>query len=209
MTIRILVADDQELARAGVKALLHGTDIEVAAQAVTAEQAVKCAATQHPDLVLLDVRMQNQSAFEALRQIRRQRPNLPVLIFTVSDSLADLIQAHQLGVMGYLCKTASREELVDAIHRAAAGQEAWSRQQRRKVRSPVLTREVADDGTALTPRELDVLKQVSEGLANEEIAERLDVSVETIKHHVKQILSKIGLDQRVQAALWAVRHGLA
>ncbi len=207
MTIRLLVADDEELARAGVASMVRGTEIEVISQADNTDQAVKRALSERVDVALLDIRMHGQNTLEVLGQIKRQRPDLPVLIFSASDSLADISQAHELGADGYLCKTLSRDELLEAIRRAAGGKETWTRQQRRRVRSTVLTKDVGD-GTALTPREIEVLKLLSEGLANEEIAERLEVNVETVKHHVKHILTKIGVEQRVQAALWAVRQGL-
>jgi len=207
MTIRLLVADDEELARAGVVSMVRGTDIEVVCQADNMEQAVKRALSDRVDVALFDIRMGGQNMLENIAQIKRQRPDLAVIMFSASDSLADISQAHQLGADGYLCKTASRDEILEAIRRAASGKETWSRQQRRRVRSTVLTRDTGD-GTALTPRELEVLKLVAEGLANEEIAEKLDVNVETVKHHVKHILSKIGVEQRVQAALWAVRLGI-
>ncbi len=187
--------------------MVRGTEIEVISQADNTDQAVKRALSERVDVALLDIRMHGQNTLEVLGQIKRQRPDLPVLIFSASDSLADISQAHELGADGYLCKTLSRDELLEAIRRAAGGKETWTRQQRRRVRSTVLTKDVGD-GTALTPREIEVLKLLSEGLANEEIAERLEVNVETVKHHVKHILTKIGVEQRVQAALWAVRQGL-
>jgi len=208
MSIRLLIADDEQLARAGVVSMLTGTEIEIVSQTTDCQQTINYALTNDPDVVLLDLRLGNENGFAALEHIKKERPEISVLVFSASDSLADIAQAHYLGADGYVCKTATREELLQAIRKAATGRDTWSRQQRRRVSSALLNRSGRGNGTPLTPREMQVLHKVAEGMANEEIAEELKVNIETVKHHVKRILAKLGVEHRTQAAIWAVRQGL-
>jgi len=209
MSIRIVMADDEGLTRAGLSALLAGTEIEVVAEATNCEQVVRQTVRSKPDVVLLDIRMQGENGFDALQQIRKQCPDTSILMFSVCDSLAEIARAYTLGADGYVCKSVHREELLQTIRKAATGRDAWTRQQRRRVSSGLLARESIDAAAALTPRETEVLRKLTEGKTNDEISEELAVDVETIKHHVKHILAKLGVEDRTQAALWAVRHGVA
>ena len=208
--IRILIADDHYVARAGVMAMVTGTEIEVACQASDGAQTVRYALTCDPDVILLDVRLPDGPAFAALEQIKSQRPNIAVLMFSASEDLHDIARARELGACGYLTKNIKREDLIQAIRRAAEGKESWTRQQLRRVNStPALRGHTSGADSVLTPREREVLRKLTEGLANDQIAEQLEVDVETIKHHVKHILAKLGLVDRTQAAIWAVRNRLA
>jgi DNA-binding NarL/FixJ family response regulator len=208
--IRVLVADDHYVARAGVAAMVAGTEIEVSCEAVNGEQAVRYATSSEPDVILLDVRLPDGPGFVALQQIKSQRPGASVLMFSASEELHDIAQAREMGACGYLTKNIKREDLIQAIRRAAEGKESWTRQQLRRVNStPASKTPLTGADSVLTRREREVLQKLTEGLANEQIAEQLDVDVETIKHHVKHILAKLGLVDRTQAAIWAVRNGLA
>jgi DNA-binding NarL/FixJ family response regulator len=208
--IRILVADDHYVARAGVAAMVAGTEIEVACEAINGEQTVRHATTSDPSVILLDVRLPDGSGFNALQQIKNQRPGVAVLMFSASEELHDIAQARELGACGYLTKNIKRDDLILAIRRAAEGKESWTRQQLRRVNStPASKGQPVGADSVLTRREREVLQKLTEGLANDQIAEQLEVDVETIKHHVKHILAKLGLVDRTQAAIWAVRNGLA
>lgn len=209
MSIRLMIADDHELARAGLATMVAGTEVEIACQAVDSKQAADMARKCHPDVIILDVRMPEGDGFQALETIKAECPNTPVLMISASDSLAEIAQARTMGAKGYISKAASRDELLTAIRKAAQGRDAWTRQQIRRVSNtaceynPVMT-----DTAALTPREQEVLKKLAEGHINEEIAQELKINVETVKHHVTHILSKLGVEHRTQAAVWAVRNGM-
>lgn len=205
-----MVADDHYVARAGVVAMVTGTEVEVACQAVNGDQTVRYAMTCDPDVILLDVRLPDGSGFDALRQIKSQKPGIAVLMFSASEELHDIAQARELGACGYITKNVKRDDLLQAIRRAADGKESWTRQQLRRVNStPAGRAQSGGPDSVLTRREREVLQKLTEGLANDQIAEQLEVDVETIKHHVKHILAKLGLVDRTQAAIWAVRNGLA
>jgi DNA-binding NarL/FixJ family response regulator len=208
MPIRILVADDDQVIRAGIVRMMSGTEIEVAGQASNCEQTLRYALTCEPDVVLLDLRMPDGDGFAVLGKIKQERPALPVLVFSVWDGLQEMFQARQLKANGYLSKSCGRDELLRAIRRAADGKDAWTRPQLRRTcrKSPCDYQTFGKDGVSLTLRERVVLGKLVEGLVNEEIAEELSIDLETVKQHVKNILKKIGVEDRTQAAIWAVRN---
>ncbi len=202
MSIRLLIADAQELARVGIKQFLGGTDIQVAAEADTAE-------TVRPDVVLLAVRFPGGDGLRALNQIKLDRPELPVVMTSTEDNPVHFAKAHAFGAAGLLLKDFTREGLITAIRRAAAGESLWTSACLRRVSAAVATGPSdADLEASLTRREQQVLSLVAEGLTNLEIAKRLQISHETVKEHVQHVLRKIGVGDRTQAALWALRKGL-
>ncbi|MCS7306848.1 MAG: response regulator transcription factor [Thermoguttaceae bacterium] len=208
--IRLLVADDHEMVRLGLKSLLEGTEIEVTQEAATGEEAVRHALTKEVDLVLLDIRMPNGDGLTALGRIKLEKPQLPVLILSSYDNPTYIARAVALGASGYILKGASREELIDAIRKAAKGETIWTRDELRRVSGALATPRLAssDIEVPLTERESQVLKQLAHGLTNKEIAQALHISYETVKEHVQHILRKIGVTDRTQAAVWAVRKNL-
>ena len=209
MSIKILVADDHEVVRCGLKSLLADTEIEVAAEATTGEQAVKIAVESDVDAVVLDIRMPNGDGLNALGRIKLERPDLPILMLSTYDNPTYIARAVALGANGYLLKTISHEKLVVAIRSVAAGESIWTREELRRVTGALATpRLAADVEVPLTQRESEVLRQLALGLTNKEIAQALSISYETVKEHVQHILRKIGVSDRTQAAVWAVRKGL-
>jgi DNA-binding NarL/FixJ family response regulator len=207
--IRLLVADDQPVARAGVVGLVAGTEISVVCEVATCNEAVRQATRSKPDVVLLDVRMPESDGFQALQEIKEQQPTLPVLMFSVSDTLMEITRAHRLGACGFVPKGLVLDPFLLAIRKAASGKSAWTRQQLRRVRTNVeFEGLITNDTVSFTPRERQVLALLPRGFANEDIAEELGVDIETVKQHVKHILRKLGVDDRTQAAIWALRHGL-
>jgi DNA-binding NarL/FixJ family response regulator len=209
MTIKLLIADDHEVVRSGLKSLVSGTDIKVVAEAETGESAVKLALKHEPDVVLLDIRMPDGDGLSALARIKVDRPKMPVLILSTYDNPTYVARAVALGASGFLLKGTTRENLLDAIQRAAEGQVAWTRDELRRVTGALATpRLTADVEVPLTQRESEVLSQLAFGLTNKEIALALHISYETVKEHVQHILRKIGVSDRTQAAVWAVRKGL-
>ncbi|HOM15681.1 MAG TPA: response regulator transcription factor [Thermoguttaceae bacterium] len=207
--IRLLVADDHEMVRLGLKSLLEGTEIEIAAEAATGEEAVRIALSQAIDVALLDIRMPNGDGLTALGRIKLERPQLPVLILSSYDNPTYVARAVALGANGYVLKGASREELIQAIRIAAKGETTWTRDELRRVTGALATPRLSSDvEVPLTQRESEVLKQLAHGLTNKEIAQALHISYETVKEHVQHILRKIGVTDRTQAAVWAVRKNL-
>jgi DNA-binding NarL/FixJ family response regulator len=209
MSIRLLIADDHEVVRCGLRSLLSGTDIEIVGEAATGEEAVAQTSASNPDVVLMDIRMPDSDGLNALGRIKLERPDLPVLMLSTYDNPTYVARAVALGAAGYVLKGASREELLEAVRKAAAGEGAWSREELRRVTGALATPRVnADVEVPLTQRESEVLRQLALGLTNKEIAQALHISYETVKEHVQHILRKVGVSDRTQAAVWAVRKGL-
>ena len=207
--IRVLIADDHEVIRSGLKTLIAGTDIKVVGEVSTGAEAVKFALENDVDVVLLDIRMPDGDGLTALGRIKLDKPDLPVLILSTFDNPTYVARAVALGASGYLLKGCSRDELIKGIVSAAAGESAWTREELRRVTGALATpRLSADVEVPLTQRESEVLKQLAYGLTNKEIANTLHISYETVKEHVQHILRKIGVSDRTQAAVWAVRKEL-
>lgn len=210
MSIKLLIADGEEIAREGLKNFVAGTEIKVVAEASTGKEAVQLASSQKPDVVLMAVRMPQEDGLWALKRIKRRRAGLPVIMIANRDHSAQFAQAHSLGAAGFLLKDVSRDGLLETIRAVAAGKELWTRPQMRRVTGVLTTpRRDVEVVVPLTPRESQVLRGITEGQTNLEIADGLDISYETVKEHVQHVLRKIGVDDRTQAAVWAVRNGLA
>ena len=208
--IRLLIADDHEVLRSGLKAMLAGTEVKVVAEVATGQAAVKYALEHEVDVVLMDVRMPDGDGVTALGRIKLDKPNLPILMFSGYDNPTYVARANALGASGYLLKGCTRDELVDAIRKVAAGESIFTRDELRRVTSALATpRLAADVEVPSTKREGEVLRQLAEGLTNQQIAEVLHISYETIKEHVQHTFRKIGVTDRTQAEVWAVRKGLA
>ncbi|MCA9230048.1 MAG: response regulator transcription factor [Planctomycetales bacterium] len=210
MSIRLLIADDHAVVRAGIRSMVAGTEIEIVAEASQGSEAFQRALELRPDLVLLDVRMPQSDGISCLGRIRAELPNVPVLMFSAYENPTYVARSVALGAAGYLVKSASKELLLSAIRQAAAGESIWTREELRRVTGALSTPRVAIDlEVPLTKRESEVLKQLALGLSNKEIATSLSISYETVKEHVQHILRKVGVSDRTQAAVWAVRQGLA
>jgi DNA-binding NarL/FixJ family response regulator len=206
----VVIADDHEVVRTGLKSVLGAeADMEVVGEAADAQEAVALTLELKPDVVLIDIHMPGQGGLCALGRIRLESESTPILVFSNCDHLSAVAHAADLGANGYLRKTAEHSELHDAVRRVAAGMSLWTREELRQV-----TRVLSTSGASgemeipLTPREIDVLRQLSHGLTNKEIAQALGISSETVKEHVQHILRKVGVVDRTQAAVWAVRKGL-
>ncbi|MGW8256652.1 MAG: response regulator [Thermoguttaceae bacterium] len=207
--IRLLIADDHEVVRSGLKSLVAGTEVKVVGEVASGTEAVKFALENELDVVLLDIRMPDGDGLTALGRIKLDKPDLPVLILSTFDNPTYIARAVALGASGYVLKGSTRDELLAAIRSAAAGESAWTRDELRRVTGALATpRLSADVEVPLTQRESEVLRQLAYGLTNKEIAQALHISYETVKEHVQHILRKIGVTDRTQAAVWAVRKEL-
>jgi DNA-binding NarL/FixJ family response regulator len=208
-SIRIVLADDHAFFREGLTRLLSGAGIEVVAQVSNGEAAVEAAVEHAPDIVIMDLSMPGLSGLEATRQLQQRAPASRVLVLTVSDSEADVIEAVLAGASGYVLKDASKEELLAAIRAVYAGQALISpriastlldRIREREERAPAVTE------VELSARELEVLSLLADGRGNAEIGEALFISLSTVRNHISSILMKLHVDNRVQAAVRAVRE---
>lgn len=205
--IRVLIADDHAVLRHGLRLILNEpTDLSVIGEASNGEEAVALAMELQPDVVLMDVEMPHLGGIEAARRIRAVSPNIQVLMLTISSKDKDLIEAVKAGARGYLLKSAESSQVVDAIRRIATGE---------TILPPTLVTRVLDELTTPTPkpqiltdREQEILRLVAQGLGNKEIASKLHISENTVKTHVSHILEKLNLNNRAEAAAYAVRTGL-
>lgn len=207
--VKLLIADDHEVVRSGLRAMLADSDVEVVAEVATGDAAVKYALENEVDVALLDIRMPEGDGLTALGRIKLDKPDLPILMLSTFDNPTYIARSVALGASGYLLKGCSRDDLIKAIKSAAAGESAWTRDELRRVTGALATpRLAADVEVPLTQRESEVLRQLAYGLTNKEIAQALHISYETVKEHVQHILRKIGVSDRTQAAVWAVRKQL-
>lgn len=209
MTKKLLIVDDHEIIRLGLNLMLKDTDLEIAAEATTAAEALAAVEKSVPDVVLMDIRMEGGDGLNALGRLKLDHPDLPIVLFSAYDNPTYIARAVALGASGYVLKSAPRERLIDALNTAATGESAWTREELRRVTGALATPRLSQDiEVPLTQRESEVLRQMALGLTNKEIAKMLGISYETVKEHVQHILRKIGVSDRTQAAVWAVRKKL-
>ena len=208
--IRIVLIDDHTLFRSGIKALLaRQEDFEVIGEASDGLSGVKLVEQQHPDVVLLDLDMPVMNGREALAQILSSRPDQTVVMLTVSEDSEDLTECMRLGARGFLLKNINAEFLVDAIKKAANGDNVFSPEMTARLVQSLIrpnTPQPAGALDTLTPREMEILGHLAAGHSNKVIARKLDLAESTIKVHVQSILRKLELSSRVQAAVYAVQH---
>jgi DNA-binding NarL/FixJ family response regulator len=210
MSVKVLVADDHEVVRTGLASLLAGSDVKIVAEATNGAEAVKLAIKHKPDVALLDIRMPDSDGLEALDRIHRELPNTRVVMLSTYDNPTYVARAVALGACDYVLKGASRQELISTITGAAAGKAPSPRGELFRV-AGAMSKHPASNGSddvPLTNRETQVLRHVALGLSNKEIGRSLSISIETVKEHVQNILRKIAVTDRTQAAVWAVRKKL-
>jgi NarL family two-component system response regulator LiaR len=213
--VRLLVVDDHDLFRAGLASLLSAEDgIEVVGQASGGKMGVRLATELRPDVVLMDVRMPDIGGPEATRLILEREPDIKVLALTVSSDDADVSSVLQAGAVGFLAKDTPIDSLVVAVNAAASGAAWLSPRAAEVVLGRIRTVAPAPPPDSkpleqLSEREIDVLRLIANGMENAEIADALNISPRTAKNHVSNILAKLGLPSRVQAAVYAVRQGVS
>jgi len=210
-TIRVLIADDHAIVRKGICALLATEPgIEVVAEAEDGQEAVDQAERVQPDVVLMDLVMPGTDGLEATRRITAMQPKARILVLTSFAGDDKVFPAIKAGALGYLLKDSRPEELVEAIQQVYQGESSLhpsiARKLLRELAEPVGQGPAVD---TLTERELEVLCLVAQGHSNREISNQLTISEATVRTHVSNILSKLNLDSRTQAALYALREGLA
>lgn len=208
MSISVLVADDHQMVRSGLLGLFADTDIQIVAEASDATEAVGRTLEHRPDVVLLDVRMNDNSGLDALAEIKEAIPEMPIVILSTYDNPTYVARALALGACDYVTKGTSREDLIHVIQAAAAGESPVESGLLYNIAVTLGSKQHAGDDIPLTSRESQVLRHIALGLSNREIATSLQISIETVKEHVQNILRKVRVSDRTQAAVWAVRRNL-
>ena len=208
--IRILIADDHLIVRKGLRAVLRNVpDIEVAGEAATGWEAISEAERLQPDVILMDLVMPELDGIEAIRRISAAQPDVRILVLTSFAGEDKLFPAIKAGALGYHLKDSSPDELVEAIRQVHAGESSLH---------PVIARKVLQELShpsgrpptpdPLTPREIEVLRCLALGYSNRQIAQELSISVRTVTTHIRNIMDKLNLANRTQAALYAVERGI-
>lgn len=209
MAIKILVVDDEEVIRVGFRELLAGSDVEIVGDAKNSDEFLEKCRTVPCDVALVDVRMEPVDGLTALQRMQLEGMKIPVIVFSAIDNPNYVARALTLGAAGFMLKSESRERWLEVIRKAAGGESTWSREELRRITgSAAVPRQSTDIDIPLTQREGEVLRLLASGLTNREISQQLEISYETVKEHVQHILRKVGVVDRTQAAVWAVRKKL-
>lgn len=209
----VVLADDHHFFREGLRGMLDAAGVRVVGEASDSAGAVELARRLKPDIVLIDLRMPDEPGIEAVREIVASCPDTRTVVLTVSSEETDVLEAMAAGACGYLLKDARADELAAAVRLAAAGHAVLAQQvadtliaqvhQRRRAAA-----QAVEDGSALTARELEVIRLIAEGADNAQIGRELSISRHTVKQYVTNIFQKLGVASRVEAAVDAVRKGL-
>src|SRR5689334_11606759 len=213
--VRILIVDDQELFREGLHTLLAiQPDLQVVGEARNGEDALRLAGILKPDVILMDLRMPVLNGVAATRQLKRTQPEIKVIVLTTFDDDEDVFEGLRAGAVGYLLKDVASEQVVEAIRAVARGAAFLQPAITGKViaefarLSPFLAPQAHALDEPLSERELEILRRLSQGASNKEIADDLVITVGTVKNHVTSILAKLGVRDRTQAALKAKELGI-
>ena len=209
-TIRVAIADDHPIVRQGLRVALGAQDdLELIGEASNGAEAVEVARRLEPDVMIMDLQMPVMDGISAIEEITEENEDARILVLTSFPDDNNVFSAIKAGAMGLLLKEAPPEELLEAIRTVNSGEAALhptiARKLIQEVKAPTETRSSLDP---LTPREMDVLKCLARGLSNREIAEELTVSVRTVTTHMRNILDKLHVSNRTQAALYALEHGV-
>jgi DNA-binding NarL/FixJ family response regulator len=203
--IRLLIADDHPIVRAGFEGMLAGKpDLEVVGEAANGAEAAELARRLRPDVVLMDLRMPEVDGVEATARIKAHRPETHVLVLTTYDSDADILRAIEAGATGYLLKDAPREELFRGIRAAARGEPVLAP----SVTARLMQRASVPSRDTLSGREIEVLERVARGLSNKQLARELHLSEATVKSHMIHIFDKLGVADRTAAVTRALEKGI-
>jgi DNA-binding NarL/FixJ family response regulator len=212
--MRMLVVDDHSLFRDGLTSLLKAAGCEVVGEAGDGEAAVREALKLHPDLILMDINMPKMSGLEALRQIHFRLPDVNVVILTVSETEENLIAAIEAGAKGYLLKNLDSQTFIASLRNLDRGEAAITNETVSHLMSHISKRAKQSGANNLAPkiilteREQGILNLISQGLSNRAIAEKLFISENTVKYHIKNTLQKLALKNRAEAAAYAIQQGL-
>jgi DNA-binding NarL/FixJ family response regulator len=207
---RVVVADDHSLFRDGITSLLEAAGYQVVDQVGDGDLAIEAVRNLQPDLVLLDITMPNKNGLETLAILKNEFPSLKVVMLTVSDEDQDLLAAIQAGANGYLLKDLNSEEFLSMLEGLEKGEAALNRKMVTRVMNGYqkLATQSAESKEGLTGREIELLHLMVDGLSNKQIAEKLFISENTVKYHIRNILQKLDVQNRTEAVGIAIRKGL-
>jgi len=208
----VIIADDHPLAREGIRSVLEtDSSFSIVGEATDGYEAFELCEELQPDLLLLDINMPRISGLEAVRKIRLAFPQIHVVMLTVSDDVKDLFTAIQFGAQGYLLKNMEPDDWIEYLHALLGNQTEISREIASRLLNRFRTGNISEDEPSpltLTPRECEILSRVAAGDTNKQIAQSFFIAENTVKNHIKNLLEKLQLDNRVQLAAYAVRHGI-
>ncbi len=212
--IRVLIADDHQVVREGLRAILERAGFIIVGEAATGREVIAQVDALHPDVVLLDIRMPDGDGLHTLETIKEQHPEVRVIMLTTYANPGYLARAITAGAAGYLTKEADPNQIIGAIRAAVSGEQLLDfkllQMALRSVAAQAPQQVLPEDTLVepLTEQEKAILRLIVAGLSNEEIGQALSITVNTVKTHVRHIFQKLGVSDRTQAAVWAVRHGL-
>jgi two-component system, NarL family, response regulator LiaR len=211
--VRVVLVDDHDLFRTGLRNLLQEQGVDIVGEAASGTDALRVVRENAPDVVVMDLNMPGMNGVEATRHMSRDAPLTRVVVLTISDQEQDVMDAILAGACGYLLKDASIHDLMQGIHSAAAGESLISPHIAGKVLQHVRATTAAPEAAAtiraeLSDREIQVLKLIANGKDNALIARELHISPKTVKNHISNILMKLQIENRIQAAVYAVRSGI-
>lgn len=209
-TVSVMLVDDHAIWRGGVRSMLDDTEFEVIGEAGSGREAMAVARQVRPQIILLDIRMAGGDGLDALIALKREHPQIIVVMLTTYDNPTYMARAVAGGAAGYLLKGMERDEMLEALRAVAHGETLLSAQELVRALRGVSQNAAGSEDLVvpLTEREEEVLRLLSTGLCNRDMSSLLFVAESTIKTHVEHILGKLGVSDRVQAAVWAARHGL-
>lgn len=208
---RVLIADDHPMARLAIRSLLEQDQaFHVVGEAIDGEEAFRLCGELQPDLVLMDINMPKWSGLTATREVKKAFPQIKVVILSVSDDVGDLFTAIQFGAQGYLLKNLEPDDWITYLNALLGEDTEVSREMAGRLLHRFRRENSPNEPSpsVLTPREKEILLCIATGETNREISDRLHIAENTVKNHIKNILEKLGLVNRVQLAAYAVRHGL-
>lgn len=210
MSKNILLVDDHEIVRIGLRHILEGSDLIISHEATNSRAAISFLSEIPFDLVVVDPKLAEGDGFAMIKEMKRIRPSQNMLLFSELESHPLTYHSISMGMSGFVSKLANTQTIVDCFRRAANGESLWSKDEVKKSSKVELNNTILETkmGVPLTKRESDVLEKLASGMTNREIAAAFGISYETVKEHVQHILRKIGVSDRTQAAVWAVRNNL-
>ena len=210
-SIRVMIADDHPVLRQGLGVALGGyPEMVLVGEAANGEQAVHLAAETKPDVIIMDMQMPDKDGITAIQEIIRANAAVKILVLSSYPDDTIIVQAIKVGALGYVLKDSTTEQLIEAIHKVNLGEVALHPTAAAKLLQEIKqSKSETSPIVPLTDRELEVLRCLGQGMSNEEIAAELVISVRTVASHVRNILNKLQLANRTQAALYAVQHGIA
>lgn len=214
-SIKIILTEDHQILRDGVKVLIASENIEIAGEAASGAELWKLLETEQPDLILMDISLPDTSGIELTRELSQRRPEIKVLILSMYTDESFINQAIKAGAKGYLHKNTTREEMLTAIDSVYSGSDFYSENISKIIlksyieKAKLKTDEITNPHEVLSKREIEILKMFAEGYINKEIADRLFISIRTVESHKNHIMQKLNLKTQVELVKFAIKHNLA